>query len=67
MADEMGCDKTCTSMSVAMICKLLTRKDILDLLLSIVWRNTVDEMVNMVQKENPGIISEDLEGYPLER
>ena len=58
VADEMGHGKMFTSVAVAMIWKLMTEHVVLGLLLSILCRNTLDELVNMAQKNNPGIVSE---------
>jgi hypothetical protein len=59
VADEMGLGKTFTSVAAAMICRLLTEKVVMGLPLSILWRNTLAEWVNMVQNDSPGIISEE--------
>jgi len=63
----MGLGKTFTSVAAAMICKLLARKVVMGLPLSIMWGNTLDEWVNMVQNDFPRIISEEREWYPLWR
>jgi len=67
VADEMGLGKTSTVVAVAMICKLLTEKDVMGLPLSILWGNTHDEWVNMVQNNFPGITGEEPECDPLRR
>jgi len=67
VADEMGLGKTFTSVAAAMICKLLTEKVVMGLLLSILWGNTLEEWVNVVQNNFPGIIGEEREWYPLQR
>ena len=66
-ADEMGLGKTFTSVAAAMICKLLTEKVLMGLLQSILWGNTLDKWVNMVQNDFRGIISEEREWYPRRR
>ena len=63
----MGLDKTFTSVAVAMICKLRTEKVVMRLLLSIVWGNTIEYWVNIVQNNYPGIIGEPWEWQPLQR
>ena len=67
MADEMGLGKTFTLVAAAMICKLLTEKVVMGLPLSIVWGNTLDQWVNKVQNDIPGIIGEEREWYLLRR
>jgi len=67
VADEMGLGKTFTLVAAAMICKLLTEKVVMGLPLSIVWGNTLDQWVNMVQNDIPGIIGEEREWYLLRR
>jgi len=56
VADEMGLGNTFTSVAAAMICKLLTEKVVMWLPLLNLWGNTLDEWVNMVQNDFPGII-----------
>jgi len=63
VADEMGLGKTFTSVAAAMICKLLTEKVVMGLLLSFVWGNTVEECVNMAHNDYPGLIGEEQEWY----
>jgi hypothetical protein len=67
MADEMGCGKTVTSVAVAMICKLLTEKVVMGLLLTIFWGNKLAEWVNMLQNNFPGIVGKEWELYSLRR
>jgi len=43
LADEIGLGKTFTSVAAAMICKLVTEKVVMELPLSIVWGNTMEE------------------------
>ena len=43
VADEMGLGKTFTLVAATMICKLVTKKDVLGLPLSILWGNTLEE------------------------
>jgi len=64
---KMGLGKTFTSVAAAMICKLLTEKVVMGLPLSILWGNTLDEWVDMVQNGFPGIIGEERAWYPLRR
>jgi hypothetical protein len=66
-ADEMGIEKTFTLLAAAMICKLLTEKVVMGLPLLILWGNTLPESVNMVQKDLPGIITEEWEWYAIWR
>jgi len=61
VADEMGLGKTFTLVAAAMICTLLTEKLVMGLPPSILWWNTLDERVNMVQNDLPGIIAEEQE------
>jgi len=67
VADEMDLGQTFMSVVAAMICKLLTKKVVMGLLLAIMWGNTLEEWVNMAQNDYPGIIGEEWEWYPLER
>jgi len=67
VADEMGLAKTFTSVAAAMLCKLLTEKVVMWLPLSILWGNTPEEWVNMVQNNYPRIINEEWESFLLHR
>ena len=67
VADEMGLEKTFTSVAAAMICKLLTETIVVGLPLSILWGNTLADWVDMVQNNFPRIIGEQHEWYPLWR
>ena len=67
VADEMGLVKTFTSVTAAMLCKLVTVKVVMELPLSILWGNTLEEWVNLAQNDFPGIISDEGEWYPLWR
>jgi hypothetical protein len=67
VADEMSVGKTFTTLAPAMICKLLTEKFVVRLLLSILWGTTLEEWVNLEQNNIPGIISDKWEWYPLRR
>jgi len=67
VVDEMGVAYTFTSVAAAMICKLLTEKVLMGILLSIVWGNIVADWVNMVQNDFPRIICEEQVWYPLQR
>jgi len=61
VADEMGLGKTFTSVAAAMLCKLVTEKVVMGWPLSILWRNTLEEWVNLVQNDFPGIIGDEQE------
>jgi hypothetical protein len=63
----MGPDKTFALIAAAMIFKLLTEKFVVQLQLSISCANTLAKMVNMVQNNSPHNISEEQEGYALQR
>jgi hypothetical protein len=63
----MGLGKTFTSVAAAMICKLLTEKVVMGLPLSILWGNTLEEWVILVDNDFPGIVGEEREWYPLQR
>jgi hypothetical protein len=67
VADEMGLGKTFTSVAAAMLCKLVMEKVVMGLPLSIVWGNTLEEWVILVDNELPGIVGEECEWYPLLR
>jgi hypothetical protein len=57
--DEMGLGKTFTSVSAAMLCKLVTKDVVMGLPLCIVWGNTLEEWVNSGCNNYPGILSEE--------
>jgi hypothetical protein len=42
VADEMGLEKTFTSVAAVMLCKLPTENVVMGLPLSILWGNTID-------------------------
>jgi SNF2 family DNA or RNA helicase len=65
--DEMGLEKTFTSVAVAMHCKLVTEKVVMGLPLSTVWGNTLEEWVILAHDNIPGIVGEEREWYPLQR
>jgi len=65
VTDEMSLGKTFTAVAAAMICKLVTEQVVMGLPLSIVWGNTLEEWVILVQNDFPGSVSEEREGYPL--
>jgi len=67
VADEMGFGKTFTSVTAAMLCKLLTEKVRMGLPLSISWGNTLEEWVILADNDSPSIVSEEQEWYPLQR
>jgi hypothetical protein len=66
VADEMGHGKTFTSAATAMICKLVTEKVVMELPLSIVCVNSLEECVMLGHKDFPGIVGEEQEWYLLE-
>jgi len=51
VADEMGLSKSFTSVAAGTICKPLTEKVVMGLPLSIVWGNSLEELVNMAQND----------------
>jgi hypothetical protein len=59
VADEMGLQKTFTSVAAAMLCKLVTEIGVMGLPLSIVSGNTLEEWVILVQSDFPVIFSEE--------
>ena len=67
LADEMGLGKTLTSVAVDMICKLVTAKVVMELLLSILWENTHEECVILANKNSPSIVGKEQEWYPFQR
>jgi len=67
VADEMGLRKTLTLVVTAMLCKLVTEKDVMGLPLSILWGNTFEEWVILAHNDFPGIVCEEWEWYPLLR
>jgi len=50
-----------------MICKLLTEKVVMGLPLCILWGNTLETWVILVDNDFPGIVGEEREWYPLQR
>jgi hypothetical protein len=67
VSDEMGLGKTFTSVTAAMLCKLLTEKVVMGLPLSILWGNTLAVWVILADNDFPGIVGEKRESYPLQR
>ena len=67
MADEMGIGKMLTLVAVAIICQLLTEEGVVELRLSIMYGNTLDEWLNMAQDKCLGSIGEAREWYPVQR
>jgi len=67
VVNEMGLEKTFTSVAAAIIWKLLSEKVVMGLPLLMLWGNTLAERVNMVQNNIPGIIGDEQEWYPLRR
>jgi len=51
---------------MAIVYKLLTEKIIVELLLTMLWGNTLDEWVNIAQDSNPDNISDAWESYPMQ-
>jgi hypothetical protein len=67
VVDKMGDGKTFTSVAVAMLCILLTEKDLMGLPLSILWKNMLEDWVELAQNNFPGISGDDQQGYPFQR
>jgi len=67
VADEMGLEKTFTSVAAAMLCKLVTEKVVMGLPLPILWGNTREEWVILAVNDFPGIVGEEREWHPLQR
>jgi hypothetical protein len=65
VADEMGLGKTFTLVAVGMLCKLVTKKVVIGLAMSILWWKTFEEWVSLVRNDFPGIVGEECEWYPL--
>jgi len=65
VADEMGLGMTLTTVAVAKICKLPTEKVLKVLPLLILLVNAFEQVVKMVQNDNPGMISDEWEWYPM--
>jgi hypothetical protein len=56
VVDEMGLGMTFTLVAAAMLCKLVTEKVVMDLPLSILWGNTLEEWVILADKHFHGIV-----------
>jgi hypothetical protein len=67
VADEICLGQTFTSVAAAIICKILTEKVVMGLLLPILWGNTSKEWLNMPQNDFLGMISDTRNGYMLQR
>jgi hypothetical protein len=67
VADAMGCGKTFTLVAVDMLCKLGTEKVVMELPVSILWGNTLEQWVILVHNDFPGIVNEASEWDPLQR
>jgi hypothetical protein len=67
VADERGLGNTFTTVAAVMLCKLVTEKVIMGLPLSIEWRNTLEEWLNLAQNDFPGIVGDKQECFPLRR
>jgi hypothetical protein len=63
----MGLGKTFTLVAAAKMCKLLTEKVVIELLLSILWGNILEAWVDLAQSDCPRTISEEQEFNPLQR
>jgi hypothetical protein len=59
VADEMGVGKTFTSVAAAMLCTLVTETVVMELPLSILWGNTLEEWVILADNNFPGIVGEE--------
>lgn len=58
MADQMGLGTTFTAVAATILCTLLTERVVIWFPLSILWRNTLEESVNMVPNDEAGNIGE---------
>jgi len=58
VADEMGLGMTFTSVAAAILCKLVTEKVVMELPLSIIWGNTLEEWVILAHNDFPSIVGE---------
>jgi hypothetical protein len=67
VADEMSHGKTSTSVAAATLCKLVTKKVVMGLPLSMLWGNTQEWWVILVCNDFHGIIGEEQEWCPLQR
>jgi hypothetical protein len=67
VADEMGIGKMITVVALAIICQLLTEEGVVQVRLSILYCNTLDEWLNMAQDNCLGSIGEEREWYPVQR
>jgi len=67
VVDEMGLGKSFTSVAAAILCKLVTEKVVMRLLLSILWGNTIEEWVILAHNDFPSIVGDEQECYPLQR
>ena len=61
VADEMGLGKTFKSVAAAMFCKLVTKKVVMGLPMSISWGNTLEEWVILAHNDFRGIVGEEQE------
>ena len=67
LVDEMGPEKTFTSVAAAMICKLVPEKVVMGLPLPIIWANTLEKWVILAHNDFPGIAGEEREWDPLQK
>lgn len=67
MADKIGLGKSFTLVVAAMIHQLLTENAVMWLPPSMLWGNTIEKLVNRVQLNYPGIISDEWQWYELLR
>jgi hypothetical protein len=67
VADDMGLQKTFTSVAAAMLCKMITENVVMGLPLSILLGNILEEWVIIAHNNFPGIDGEARKWYPLQR
>jgi hypothetical protein len=67
VVDEMGLGKTFTSVAAAIMCKLVTKKVVKGLPLSIWWANTLEELVNVAKNIFRRMIGDEREWYRLRK
>jgi len=67
VTDDMRLGKTFTLVAAAMLCKLVTEKVVMGLPLSILWGNTLEVWVILVDNDIPGIVGKEMEWYPHQR
>ena len=67
VADEMSRGKNFTLVAAAMLCKLLTKNDVMGVPLSRLWGNTREGWAIVARNDFPGSVGEEPEWYPLQR